>query len=204
MRIYLIRHGETVWNAARIVQHPHTPLSERGEDQARRLGKRLRSERLGAILSSDYARALATAEAVKRTTGAPIHVQTSLRERSLGDHRGTAFEDLEVDVFGADYHPPNGESWPQFHTRVEQAWQQISEFARSADGDIAVVSHALVCRALVEHEVSLPESLRRERLRFGNTSVTHIEGPPFEVTLLDCTAHLAPEQVTYPNHQQHI
>ncbi len=199
MRIYLIRHGETIWNAARILQYPDTPLSERGEEQAKQLGERMRDVPLRAILSSDYARAHATAEAVSRTTGVPIQVQQSLRERHLGDHRGTAFKDLQVDVFARDYAPPNGESWDKFHARVTQAWQQVAEFAGDDDGDIAVVSHALVCRAVVEREVSLPAALRPEQVRFGNTSVTHIEGPPFEVTLLGCTAHLPADQVTYPN-----
>ena len=199
MRIYLIRHGETIWNAARILQHPDTPLSERGEEQARRLGERMREIPLRAILSSDYARAHATAQAVSQTTGVSIQVQQLLRERNLGDHRGTPFKELEVDVFAQDYSPPNGESWPEFHDRVEQAWQEVAEFAHGGDGDIAVVSHALVCRAVVEREVALPDALRPELVRFGNTSVTYIDGPPFEVTLLGCTAHLDADQVTYPN-----
>ena len=39
MAIYLVRHGETASNAARVVQTPEVPLSPRGEDQARRLSE---------------------------------------------------------------------------------------------------------------------------------------------------------------------
>jgi probable phosphoglycerate mutase len=200
MRIYLIRHGETIYNAARILQFPDTPLSERGQAQARALGERLRGSGVKAILTSDYDRAHRTAHAVHDTTGAPMHMLESLRERNLGDLRGSAFAELQVDPFDADYHPPGGESWDQFHRRVERAWGEIQTFAGGARGDFAVVSHALVCRALVDRCVPVADSLQPESVRFGNTSVTEIHGPPWEVTLLGCTAHLPEDQITYPNH----
>ena len=200
MRIYLIRHGETVLNAARVIQHPETPLSERGFDQARQLGERMRNTPLTAILTSDYARAHATAEAVHATTGAPLVVRTSLRERNLGSYRGVAFSDLTVDPFARDHHPPEGESWEQFYSRVDRAWKDVCEFSEGASGDFAVVTHALVCRALVDRCVPVPEALRPAEVRFGNTAVTCIEGPPWAVSLLACTAHLSADQVTFPNH----
>lgn len=202
MRIYLIRHGETIFNANRTVQFPDTPLSERGLEQARRLGERMRGVPLTAILSSDYARAYRTAEAVQATTGAPLTVLESLRERNLGDHRGTPFSELSVDVFAGDYQPPNGESWPQFHARVERAWQDVVTFAGTAEGDFAVVSHALVCSALVERCVPVPDAIRPPEIRFGNTAVTVIDGPPWEVSLLGCCAHLDADQITFPSSEQ--
>jgi broad specificity phosphatase PhoE len=202
MRIYLIRHGETIFNASRTVQHPHTPLSDRGLEQARRLGERMRDVPLTAIVSSDYARAYRTAEAVHATTGAPLSILESLRERNLGDHRGTPFSELTVNVFAADYQPPNGESWPQFNTRVERAWEEVVEFAGSAEGDFAVVSHALVCGALMERCVPVPEAIRPAEIRFGNTAVTVIDGPPWEATLLGCCAHLDADQITFPSSEQ--
>ena len=54
MAIYLIRHGETPLNAARIVQYPDTPLSERGRDQARRVGERLTGLGIGAVLIAPF------------------------------------------------------------------------------------------------------------------------------------------------------
>jgi len=200
MRIYLIRHGETDLNASRTLQHPHTPLSERGLEQARRLGERMRDIPLAAILTSDYARAHGTAEAVHATTGAPLEVRALLRERNLGDHRGTSFSDLTVDVFDPDYHPPNGESWPQFHRRVEDAWGDVCRFAETVQGDFAVVSHALVCRSMVDRCIPVPERIRAAEVKFGNPSVTEILGPPWEVSLLGCCAHLDRDQITYPNH----
>ena len=41
MRLYLVRHAESVLNATRVVQPPDTPLSEIGRAQAERIGARL-------------------------------------------------------------------------------------------------------------------------------------------------------------------
>ena len=43
MKVYLVRHGETSLNAARILQRLDTPLSERGVKQVERVAQRLAS-----------------------------------------------------------------------------------------------------------------------------------------------------------------
>src|SRR5262249_52357394 len=102
MSIFLIRHGETVGNAARIVQRPDNPLSPRGIAQAERLARRLRQEGVAGILSSDLLRAVMTTEVIQRATGGPARYDPALRERSFGDLRGTAYADLGFDMFAPD------------------------------------------------------------------------------------------------------
>ena len=70
--IFLIRHGETHGNAARIVQVPDIPLSHRGIVQAERLARRLAGEGIARIVASDLARARMTAEHLHQATGAPL------------------------------------------------------------------------------------------------------------------------------------
>ena len=53
MAIFVVRHGETPGNAARVVQTPETPLSARGALQAERLARRLADAGIGHILASD-------------------------------------------------------------------------------------------------------------------------------------------------------
>ena len=125
MAILLIRHGETPGNRDRIIQFPDTPLSDRGLAQAERLGRRLASERIAEIWVSDHARAHMTAEAVGRTTGAPLRVDAELAERNLGALRGRRYADLDFDPFAPDYAPPEGESWSTFHARVDRVWERI-------------------------------------------------------------------------------
>jgi broad specificity phosphatase PhoE len=192
MTIYLIRHGETDGNARRIVQVPETPLSDRGLAQAARLAKRMADARIRAILASDFARAATTAQLVAEATGLPVEHDTLLHERNLGDLRGTSYADLMergIDPFAEGYAPPGGESEAVFDQRVERAWARVIQKAKSTDGDLAVVTHGLVCRGIVTQH--LRESVDpNAAIAFGNTSVTEIVGPPWRAVLIGCHAHL--------------
>lgn len=191
--IYLIRHGETASNAARIMQWPDTPLSENGLDQARRLGERLREADVARILASDYARAHMTGAALQRATRAPLEIEPLLRERNFGDLRGRAYAEfaaLGIEPFAADYAPPNGETWPEFRARVESAWVRMVEVASATRGGVAVVTHGLVCSVLMERSVALAPGVEDTAPPWHNTSVTEIEGPPWRATLYNCAAHL--------------
>jgi len=194
MAILVIRHGETAGNASRIVQTPDTPLSERGLLQAERLGRRFAGAGLGGILASDLTRATMTAECLAAACGAPVTFDSLLHERNFGDIRGTAYADLAEDLFAADFVPPGGESWEIFDQRVGRAWEAIRAAAAATEGDLAVVTHGLVCASLVRNHLSLASLSPPEPapLRFGNTAVTIVDAaPPWTVRRLNCVAHLA-------------
>ena len=157
--IFLIRHGETVGNATRVVQLPDAALSPRGIAQAERLARRLAGEGIASILSSDLARAMTTAEHVRRATGAPIAFDPLLQERNFGDLRGIPYAELNFDPFAPDYEPPAGESWPIFHARVDLAWQAIQSLAAEVEGPLAVITHGLVCRSIAVRHVVLPDGV---------------------------------------------
>lgn len=188
MAIYLIRHGETDGNRRRVLQHPEIPLSDRGLAQAARLGARVADAGITRILSSDMTRAAMTAQAVSRATGVDIEFDTGLHERNFGDLRGVAYADLSEDPFGPDYHPPAGESWDVFHARVADVWRRVDDAAASTDGHLAVVTHGLVCRRVVDHHAHTAEPTALGG--WGNTSLTILQGPPWQVQLLACTKHL--------------
>jgi 2,3-bisphosphoglycerate-dependent phosphoglycerate mutase len=189
-RLFLIRHGETVGNASRTVQLPDNPLSARGMAQAERLAQRLAPEGVAHILSSDFARARTTAEILQRLTGAPLSFELLLQERNFGDLRGTPYAELGLDMFAPDYAPPNGETWPVFHARVDRAWARVQALAATTDGDLAVVTHGLVCRSLAERHLLLPEGEVAPE-RWENTSLTIVDCPaPWRVSVLNCVAHL--------------
>jgi broad specificity phosphatase PhoE len=191
-RIYLVRHAETASNAARVFQMPETPLSERGVEQAERLAARLSGGPIALVLASDFARAAMTAERLAAATGAPVELEPLLQERSFGALRGRPYAELGVDAFAPDYEPPGGESWPAFEARVDRAWERIRAAAARCAGELAVVTHGLVCFSLASRHLRLPPGAEPRR-GFPNASLTLIEGaPPFAVTLLACTAHLEP------------
>ena len=198
MSILLVRHGETEGNRKRVFQQPETPLSERGLAQARQLGERLAGMGVGAIIASDYARARMTAEAVSLASGVPLQIDPDLRERNFGALRGRSYADLEIDPFGPDYTPPDGESWEALHARVDSAWERAAEAAPAADPNLVVVTHGLVCHSLVTRKLHLPEGLDYSG-GFGNTALSVIDAaPPWRVRVLGCTAHLDAETAHDP------
>jgi broad specificity phosphatase PhoE len=190
--LYVIRHGETAHNAARILQPPGVPLSERGVLQARRVARRLADAGIARILTSDLERALATARELAAATGAPLHLDARLQERNFGNLRGRAYAELGFDPFAPDYAPPGGESWEAFHARVEAAWQAIRGHAEAARGPLAVVTHGLVCRELVARHLLVPPELASpaDPHRWANTCVTEVAGPPWTALRIACVAHL--------------
>jgi len=188
--ILLVRHGETPSNAERVVQTPDTPLSARGIEQARRLATRLASLSVARILASDLARAVQTAEPVRAMTRAELELEPLLEERNFGDVRGTAYSELGFNLFAPDFAPPRGECWEEFHLRVGAAWQRVLEVAARTPGNLAVVTHGLVCYSLALHHLSLPAGTAPD-LRVPNTALAMVEpSPPFRVSLWGCTVHL--------------
>jgi len=190
MAIFLIRHGETLGNATRTVQHPDIGLSPRGLEQAERLATRLEREGITAILASDYARAAQTAAQLGRVTGVAVRHEPLLRERNFGDIRGTPYADLGFDMFAPAYAPPNGETWEVFHARVDRAWEVVRAAVGPDAGHLAVVTHGLVCRSLAARHLLLPEGAVVPE-RWENTAVTVVDVPaPWRVRRLNCIAHL--------------
>lgn len=191
MPIFLIRHGETAYNAARIVQTPETPLSDHGIRQAKLLAERLAGEGITQIWSSDLARAIMTAEHLQAVTGAPIRLDPDLQERNYGDVRGRSYASLAADILAPDFEPPGGERWDTFHTRVDTMWARITEALAGLEGNLAIVTHGLVCYSLALRHLQLPPDLAAAPLRWSNASVTIVEAhPPWPVRVLNCTAHI--------------
>ena len=186
MAIYLVRHAETDANASRVVQRPDVALSTRGRDQASRLAARLARAGIARIRTSDLARAIETAEVLRAATGAPMDVDPDLAERNFGDVRGTPYASLGTDIFGPDYEPPGGETWAQFHARVDGAWASALQVAAATPGHLAVVTHGLVCEAVLQRHLGGADA---DAFRWQNTAVTIVE-PPATLRLLACAMHL--------------
>lgn len=161
MRLILVRHGETVWNAERRLQgHADAPLSPRGIEQARRAAAFfVDGPTPGHVVSSDLNRARHTAELLGFTAFA---TDERLREMDLGDWTGRWIEQIEASDPGAyrdwrlgSYTPPGGEGWRPFRERVGAG---IGEAVNRSDGDVVVVTHEGVVRAACDVLVGLAPS----------------------------------------------
>ena len=190
MTILLVRHGETDGNAARILQRPDVPLNERGIHQSGQLARRLCALGFVHILCSDLLRARMTAAPIAERSSIAIEESPLLQERNFGDLRGMPYATLPEDPFGPDFAPPNGEDWPTFHARVADAFAFIVDRRRAVNGAMVVVTHGLVCHALVERHALVPTGAIVPQ-RFDNTSLTVLhEEAPHGANLINCTRHL--------------
>jgi broad specificity phosphatase PhoE len=132
---------------------------------------------------------------VRAATGAPLTYDPGLRERDYGALRGVAYAAITADIFAPDFEPPEGETWAAFHARVDAVWVRVSALAAATAGNLVVITHGLVVRAVVDRHLELPPGLVAGLVR-ANTAVTVIDGnPPTRVRVLDCATHLdtAPE-----------
>jgi broad specificity phosphatase PhoE len=190
MEIWLVRHGETSLNAARILQPAGTPLSARGLRQANALAERMAAEPITGILSSDLPRAQQTAQVIASRTGHPIRTSVLLHERSFGDWRGLPYESLGAGPLAMIDAPPGGESAAQFIERCRQAFDYTLQWQRTLGGPLVVVTHGLVIRQML---MALPQSVGStvEWPRMGNTALSIFDAaPPHTLRLLNCVKHL--------------
>jgi probable phosphoglycerate mutase len=189
MSIILVRHGETPLNVTRMLQPADTPLSDNGLAQARLVAQRLAGMRLAGIVSSDLPRALRTAETIAAATGLMPSTTALLHERNFGDLRGQPYDTLGFNPLTMNEAPPGGESVATFLARVAQAFEHMVALRTSLGGNLAVVTHGLVIRALLAHHAQRSDD--NDLPRIGNTSISVLGAtPPHAVELLDCTRHL--------------
>ncbi len=92
-RLFIIRHGGTAWTDS----HQHTgltdiPLNADCEQQARRLGVRLRGERFARVFTSPLIRARRTCELAGFGDGADV--SPALVEWDYGDYEGRVTDDI--------------------------------------------------------------------------------------------------------------
>jgi len=94
--IFLVRHGETVDNARRIMQgQTHGMLNEHGREQAEGVAERLASEEIDAVVASDLRRAIQTAEIISARHALPVTTTPLLRERDWGSFTGLYIPELK-------------------------------------------------------------------------------------------------------------
>lgn len=162
--IYLLRHGEVVGaETRRFIGHLDVPLSERGEQQCRAQGERLRGVTLAAVFSSDLARARRSAELIGAPHGLAPTPLPALREMAMGRWEGltaaeirarepAAFEDWMARV--GEFPFPEGESVPDLVARAVPAFEALA--GAHAGRAIAIVAHGGTNRALLCHAFGLP------------------------------------------------
>jgi probable phosphoglycerate mutase len=195
----VVRHGETLFNAQeRFTGQMDVPLSQRGEQQAEALGRRLSTVRLDVIVASDLQRARATAQAIARHHGLRVEEDADLREIAFGSWEGATYaevlarEKALVQRWRADptiFPPPGGETVTQLHERVVRALERWHR--RYVGGTVLWAVHGGVIEVLLCHLLNV-ELQRRWDFRHENASITEVDlaGKDAAIVRLNETDHL--------------
>ena len=95
-RLYLIRHGETLWNIERRAQGiKNIELSQRGIAQGKLLAQRLKKQKIDIIYSSDLSRAYETASIIGKEIDKPVYTLPEIREMNFGDWEGLTMSEIK-------------------------------------------------------------------------------------------------------------
>ena len=143
--IYVVRHGETEWNALnKVLGCTDIPLNSNGADQARKVAGMLRDQEIDVFLSSPLSRARQTADIIAGETGLKYRIDDRLIEQDFGTFEG-------INRFAAEYQNakreyfaryPGGESFFDMAAR-------IFPLIRELEGKNALlVTHGGVCRII--------------------------------------------------------
>lgn len=154
MKILIIRHGQSTWNASGQWQGQADPeLSGIGREQAALARERVRDLGLEKLFSSDLKRARSTAEIIAQGTDlAPVLIEPLLRERDAGEFSGLTKEEIEEQFPGflaSGRRPAGYELDGPLLQRLHRALRAAAAASGSA-GIIGIVAHGGLIRLLEE------------------------------------------------------
>ena len=157
MVLYLVRHGQddsTVrggWSSS--------PLTEEGLSQARALAAEIACRKgdldIRRILASDLPRALQTAQPTADALNLSIEARPEFREVNNGELAGMKndlallrYPGLFWNSLSWEEPYPGGESPSAFHSRIAQAWAQLTEELTAAGQNTLLVTHSGVIHVI--------------------------------------------------------
>ena len=162
-KIYLVRHGETLWNSTMRYQgSSDIELSDEGINQAKKLSEKLKTVDFDAAYSSDLKRAFVTCQTVIGERDVEIVQKPALREMSFGLWEGLTHEQIEaknpgeMDKFFTDPANcliPQGENFAILQERVYPCFEEIIN--DNHNKNILIVAHGGTIRAILAKLLSM-------------------------------------------------
>jgi len=168
-RLYLIRHGETAWSlSGQHTGRTDIPLTEQGEQDARKLAERLRTVEFSRVFTSPLQRARRTCELAG--LGDLAEIEPDLAEWDYGEYEGLRPVDIrktrpDWNVFRDG--SPGGESPAQVSERADRLIARL----RALEGGIAIFSHGHFGRVLAARWIGL-EIRQAQNLLLGTASIS--------------------------------
>ncbi len=172
-----------------LIFQPWTPegdkLNLEGMASARDLGKKLNHVPIRKIYSSDWHRAIHTAQLINEERNSPlreIHLSRSLRDFNFGtlcsmsvteaDRLHPELSEIRKNRLHK-FEAPEGDTFAGFHDKKKEELARI--VSENSIGNILVVSHSYVAKCLIMAALDLPLDEHANKINIKNTSISIVE-----------------------------
>ena len=159
-RIYFVRHGETVLNAAHIRQDDKGGLTDDGREQAKATGVRLSKMHIEHMYVSPYERTVETAGIINQFVHVPFTYTKLLAERrNPTEIIGKKYDDIEVEKIinqidlanhDQNFRYSNEENFADLQKRAEKLLWYLSFRPHKT---IVCVTHGIFLKMVLAHIV---------------------------------------------------
>ncbi len=217
-RVYLVRHGETLYQGVRSARGARFDLTERGVEQTRALAELFRDVEVDRIVASPLARSFDTAsllamlekrdadrsltreqrkERAKQAAGLEVTVDDDLREITAGSYDGKSGHEIFSEVLeffsspttGWDTPYLGGETYRQLRIRAQRFLERM--IRDSSWTTLVAVAHGGINNALLSVVLGKDESsgLLNVEQDFGCVNAIDHDGQRFSLRLLNFTCY---------------
>lgn len=200
MRLYIARHGQTLWNTQKRMQGwGNSDLTELGTEQAKLLGKSLLPIDFNQVICSPLGRTIETTKHILGDRDVDLVINEDFKEMGFGSWEGQS-PDLLKTTYPEQYHslwtdaqsyvPVGGETFDLVIERVTRGIDQIVK--DNPKGNVLLVTHGMIVQVLLLHMKGLPLSKLWDRNVVHPTSLTVIDMEPNNITIIkeDDISHL--------------
>lgn len=187
MKIYFIRHGETIWNKEKKIQgQSDIPLNEYGRELAHVTKEAIKNISFDIVYSSPLVRAKETAQILVKDRNLEIYEDQRLVEMSFGEGEGESLPEIhahpEMKLHNfihnpGNYTPPKGgETFEELYARCKSFIEEIIIPAEQKYNSMLIVGHGALIRGMIHYINNRPSK--------DFWIVTHKN---CAVTIVDCT-----------------
>ena len=152
--IYLVRHGETVWNKEKRNQgRSDSPLTDFGKFQAKTLGEKLKEVELDFGISSPLGRTISTMEIICENKNIPLSTDDRILELDFGPWEGKSKAEISDKVQSHNFrhksHEFSVDGVETFDSLIKRTHEFMKELIQKDFKNALIVTHSIPIRSLL-------------------------------------------------------
>lgn len=208
--VYLVRHGETTSNLARTWRTADEQLTDKGIEQAKQVGERVKHLPVDRIVASTASRTMKTAELIAEATGLPVEgdvlfyeektptsIQGLIHEKTPDNPIEQYIQALLEHSEEPDFRYENEENLFERRARIAKMIEYFDSL--SEDDRVLVVTHGNILKMLCAYIILGPDCTAKElylasqRFRTDNTGITQLiyDNDTWRIRIWNDHAHFA-------------